>query len=125
MPVPDLQQQVDREGITEKASDFIFAVIAEEWGFLGVTVLIFLLGVIIYSGLKTALEASDKFGSLLATGITSILFFHIMINIGITTGLVPVTGLPLCFVSYGGSNMLMSMIGIGILLSIQSRKPSY
>lgn len=111
--------------LPETSSDFIFAVIAEEWGMLGSLVLIILLAVIVFSGMKTAFEATDRFGSLLATGITSVFLFHILINIGINLGLFPVTGLPICFVSYGGSNMLMSMIGIGILISIQTRKSGY
>lgn len=108
--------------LPETSSDFIFSVIAEEWGTLGVIVMLSLMFFIIYSGIRIAMNAPDKFGSLLAIGITSIFFFHMMINVGMAVGIMPVTGLPLCFVSYGGSNMLMCMIGIGILLSINSRK---
>ncbi len=108
--------------LPEKPSDFIFPVVAEEWGFLGITILLLLLFFIILRGLMISLEARDKFAALLATGITSIFFFHILINVGMVIGLVPVTGLPLCFVSYGGSNILMAMICIGILLNINIRK---
>lgn len=111
--------------LPETASDFIFSVVAEEWGFFGVIIIISLLFFIIYSGIKIAVNSTDKFGAMLAVGISSIFFFHVMINIGMAVGIMPVTGLPLCFISYGGSNILMAMIGIGILLSINSKKKNY
>jgi rod shape determining protein RodA len=111
--------------LPEKTSDFIFSVVAEEWGFIGALVLIFLFGFIIFRGIQIAFESKDKFGALLASGITTIFFFHILINIGMAVGIMPVTGLPLCFVSYGGSNLLMSMICIGILINIRARKFVY
>ncbi|OQA95469.1 MAG: Rod shape-determining protein RodA [Spirochaetes bacterium ADurb.Bin218] len=88
-------------------------------------VAIALLGIILYRGIQIALSTRDKFAALLATGITSILFFHILINIGMTIGIMPVTGLPLCFFSYGGSNLFMSMIGIGILNNISMNRSYY
>jgi rod shape determining protein RodA len=111
--------------LPEKTSDFIFPVISEELGFLGAMVAIALLGIILYRGIQIALSTRDKFAALLATGITSILFFHILINIGMTIGIMPVTGLPLCFFSYGGSNLFMSMIGIGILNNISMNRSYY
>lgn len=108
--------------LPEKTSDFIFSVVAEEWGFIGSILLLVLLLIIVYRGIQIALEAKDKFGALLASGITSIFFFHIFVNIGMAVGIMPVTGLPLSFVSYGGSNLIMSMIGIGILINIRMRK---
>jgi len=111
--------------LPEKTSDFIFPVISEELGFVGAMVAIALLGIILYRGIQIALSTRDKFAALLATGITSILFFHILINIGMTIGIMPVTGLPLCFFSYGGSNLFMSMIGIGILNNISMNRSYY
>jgi rod shape determining protein RodA len=108
--------------LPEKTSDFIFSVVAEEWGFIGGIILLMLFGFIIFRCIQTAFEAKDKFGALLASGITTIFFFHILVNIGMAIGIMPVTGLPLCFVSYGGSNLLMSMICIGIMLNIRARK---
>ncbi|MBN2041412.1 MAG: rod shape-determining protein RodA [Spirochaetes bacterium] len=108
--------------LPEKTSDFIFSVVAEEWGFLGSIIMILLLSIIVFRGIQIALESRDKFGALLASGISAIFFFHIFINIGMTLGIMPVTGLPLCFVSYGGSNLIMSMIAIGILINIRMRK---
>ncbi|HPV40857.1 MAG TPA: rod shape-determining protein RodA [Spirochaetota bacterium] len=111
--------------LPEKSSDFIFSVVAEEWGFFGALVLLALFGFIIFRCVQTAFESKDKFGALLASGIGTILFFHILINIGMAVGIMPVTGLPLCFVSYGGSNLMMSMICIGIMLNIRARKFVY
>jgi len=111
--------------LPEKTSDFIFAAAAEELGFVGAIFLLLILGVIIYRGIQISLETKDKFGALLAIGIVSILFFHILINIGMVIGIMPVTGLPLSFFSYGGSNLFMVMIGIGILNNIQMNRSSY
>jgi rod shape determining protein RodA len=111
--------------LPEKTSDFIFSVVAEEWGLVGGVILLGLFGVIIFKCIQTAFEAKDKFGALLASGITTIFFFHILVNIGMAVGIMPVTGLPLCFVSYGGSNLLMSMICVGIMLNIRARKLIY
>ena len=111
--------------LPEKTSDFIFPVVAEEWGFFGAIVVLGLLGYIVYKGIQTALEAKDKFGALLAAGISCIFFFHILINIGMVLGIMPVTGLPLCLVSYGGSNLMMCLLSIGILINIRMRKFVY
>ncbi len=111
--------------LPEKSSDFIFSVVAEEWGLIGSVILLSLFAVLIFRGIQIAFEAKDKFGALLASGITSIFFFHVFVNVGMALGIMPVTGLPLSFVSYGGSNLLVSMIGIGILINIRSRKFIY
>jgi len=111
--------------LPEKSSDFIFSVVAESWRFIGSIVLVGLLGVIIYKGIYIALESKDKFGALLASGITTFFFFHMLINIGMGIGIMPVTGLPLTFVSYGGSNLIVSMMCIGILINIRMRKFVY
>ncbi len=108
--------------LPEKSSDFIFAVVAEEWGFIGAILVILLMMVLIFRGIQISFEAKDKFGALLASGITAIFFFHSLINIGMVIGIMPVTGLPLSFVSYGGSNLVMSMLAIGILINIRMRK---
>lgn len=111
--------------LPEKTSDFVFPVLAEEWGFIGSLVIIGLLAVIIFRGIQIAFESKDKFGALLASGITTIFFIQILINIGMTIGIMPVTGLPLSFVSYGGSNLIMSMMAVGILINIRMRKFVY
>lgn len=111
--------------LPEKTSDFIFSVVAEEWGFVGAVLLLGLLAFIVFRGVQIAFESKDKFGALLASGIAAIFFFHILINVGMVLGIMPVTGLPLTFVSYGGSNLLMSMVCIGILINIRTRKFVY
>jgi rod shape determining protein RodA len=111
--------------LPEKTSDFVFSVFAEEWGFFGSVILLALMGVIVFRGIQIAFESKDKFGALLASGIVAILFFHILINIGMVLGIMPVTGLPLPMMSYGGSNLIMSMIAIGILINIRMRKFVY
>lgn len=111
--------------LPEKTSDFIFSVVAEEWGFIGALILIAFLAVIVFRGMQIAFESKDKFGALLASGIVALFFFHIFINIGMGLGIMPVTGLPLVFVSYGGSNLALSMISIGILINIRMKKFIY
>ncbi len=111
--------------LPEKSSDFIFAVVAEEWGFIGALVLLSILFMIVFKSVQIALESKDKLGALIASGIASIFFFHMLVNIGMAVGIMPVTGLPLCFVSYGGSNLLMCMMAVGMLINIRSRKFVY
>ncbi|WP_423789802.1 rod shape-determining protein RodA [Leptospira perolatii] len=108
--------------VPESSTDFIFASWAEQSGFIGSTFLLFFLFSIPLRGLQISYESKDRFGSLLASGIVALLFYHIAINIGIVIGLLPVTGIPLSFMSYGGSHLVMSMISVGIILSIKMRK---
>ncbi len=107
--------------LPEKSTDFIFSVISEEWGFIGATIVLLLYAYILYKGCMIAIKTSDKYGMLLAGGITCMIFFHVIINIGMALGIMPVTGLPLTFLSYGGSNLIMSLLSIGILINIDSR----
>ncbi len=99
-------------------TDFIFAILGEELGFLGGVAVIILFGAFIYFGARIARRAPDLFGSLLALGITTWIGLQAMINIGVATGFLPTKGLPLPFVSFGGSSLLFSLMGVGILLSI-------
>ncbi len=108
--------------LPEHYTDFIFSVFAEEWGLIGSLVIVALFFILILRGLNTAEESKDRFGFLLALGISSIFFWHIIINLGMVSGLMPVVGVPLPFMSYGGSFMLTSMTAIGILLSIRMRR---
>lgn len=108
--------------VPEASTDFIFASWAEQTGFVGSVLLLFFLFSIPLRGLQISYESKDRFGSLLASGIVAMLFYHIAINIGIVLGLLPVTGIPLTFMSYGGSHLIMSMVAVGIILSIKMRK---
>lgn len=107
--------------IPEKHTDFVFASLAEEMGFLGVSVLLGLFLIFFYRGIRIAVLARDFFGTYLAVGILSIFFVHVFVNIGMNMGIMPVTGIPLPFISYGGTPILVDLAAIGILESIYSR----
>lgn len=99
-------------------ADFIFAVIAEEFGMLGCLVLLTLFALFGYHGFKTAMEARTLFGRLLAIGITSSICLQAVVNVMVTTGLLPVTGITLPFISYGGTSLVITLTMVGILLSV-------
>jgi rod shape determining protein RodA len=102
-------------------TDFIYSVIAEEAGFFGSGVVLFLFAVVIGSGLRTAFVARDKMGRLLCVGIVTLVFAHTFVNVGMTVGLMPITGLPLPLLSYGGSFMLVMMSALGVMQSVRIR----
>ncbi len=108
--------------LPEKHTDFIFSVIGEVYGLIGGLILLLLYFLLIYRLITTAKEAKDLFGSLVVVGITSMLVFHIIQNIGMTIGLMPVTGIPLPFISYGGTFLLSNMLSMGLVFSICIRK---
>ncbi|WP_019553304.1 rod shape-determining protein RodA [Propionispira raffinosivorans] len=108
--------------LPENHTDFIFAVVGEELGFVGAAILLILYLILLYRGVKIAREASDNFGMLLAVGISSMLAFHVLVNVGMTTGIMPVTGIPLPLMSYGVSSLTTNMMSIGILLNIYMRR---
>jgi rod shape determining protein RodA len=102
-------------------TDFVFSVLGEEFGFFGGLVLLALFGFLIFKGTLIARKARNTFAGNVAIGLTAIIGFQMVVNIGMTLGVMPVTGLPLPFVSYGGSSMLLSWVALGILLAINSR----
>jgi rod shape determining protein RodA len=102
-------------------TDFIFAVTAEELGFLGAVALLILIVVILWRMLRIAEQSRDTFGRLLAAGVAAVIFFQSVINVGMNLGLMPVTGIPLPFVSYGGSSLLTLMLGLGLAESVAMR----
>ncbi len=99
-------------------TDGVFAIIGEELGMVGCLVVIALMAMLVWRGLRTAMKARDSYGALLAIGITAWLSFQALMNMAVITSVIPFTGIPLPFMSYGGSSMTMSLIGIGILLNI-------
>jgi rod shape determining protein RodA len=105
-----------------KETDFIFAVIGEELGLVGGLTLLCLYAVLLYRLIRIAKNAANMFGSLIVTGITGMILFHIFENIGMTMGLMPVTGIPLPFISSGGTFMLVNMISIGLCLSVGMKR---
>lgn len=106
-------------------NDFIFSVIAEEKGFMGSVTVIALYGVVLFSGIRTAGQARDRLGRLLAVGVVTLIFSHVFINIGMNIRLMPVTGIPLPLLSYGGSSVLCFLIAIGILQNVHIYRKSY
>jgi len=103
-------------------TDFIFAVLAEEWGFIGVAVVLILYALYILNGTKVALRARDRVGILLIVGLLSGFAFHVLYNTAMVVGLVPITGIPLPFLSYGGSFTLANFIATGLILGIDFRR---
>lgn len=108
--------------VPEHSRDFIFTVLAEEWGFVGACILLALYAAILYGGIRTMLAARDRFAFLLAAGLVGMLFFHVLVNLGMTIGVMPITGIPLPFMSYGGSAALTDFAAVGILLNIYVQK---
>lgn len=108
--------------LPERHTDFIFAVFAEMWGFVGCLVLLACYSVLLLRGFDIAGAAREPVGRLVALGATSLLAAQILINVGMVTGLLPVVGIPLPFMSYGGSSMLVSMTALGLLLSVRMRQ---
>jgi rod shape determining protein RodA len=108
--------------LPERHTDFIFAVFAEMWGFVGCLVLLACYSLLLLRGFDIAGAAREPVGRLVALGATSLLAAQILINVGMVTGLLPVVGIPLPFMSYGGSSMLVSMTALGLLLSVRMRQ---
>ena len=104
--------------LPEPHNDFIYAVISEELGFIGATVIVACFCVIAWRGLRTALRAPDRFGAFLALGLTTMVAFQAFFNVSVVLGILPTKGIPLPFVSYGGSSLLINLIGIGMLLNV-------
>ncbi len=109
--------------IPARHTDFIFSGITEAVGFVGSCILIVTFFVLMFRWIYIAYKARDNFGTLLVSGVVAMLAAHVFENIGMTMGLMPITGIPLPFISYGGSNMLTNMIGVGIVLNVYMRRP--
>jgi rod shape determining protein RodA len=108
--------------LPEEHTDFIFSVLAEEWGFMGSVAVVLLFFILILWGLNVAHGCREPFGTILAVGVTAMIFWQVFINIGMSMGLFPVVGVPLPFVSYGGSSVLTTAIAIGLLLNVSMRR---
>jgi cell division protein FtsW len=110
--------------LPEPHNDFIYAVISEELGFIGASIVLACFCVITWRGLRTSLRAPDRFGSFLALGLTTMVAFQAFFNISVVLGLLPTKGIPLPFVSYGGSSLLINLLGMGILLNVSQHTSS-
>lgn len=117
-----LGTQTNLSYVPENHTDFIFTVVGEEFGFVGAAVVLALFALIIWRGLRIAAIAKETFGTLLAVGAVAILAVQAVVNIGMTVGLAPVTGIPLPFVSYGGTSLIASYVLVGLLLNVHMRR---
>lgn len=104
--------------LPEPQTDFIFSIISEELGFIGAGLVLVLFTILVWRGMRTAITAPDTFGSLLAAGITGMIAVQVIINIGVVIGMMPVTGITLPLISYGGSSLTLMLVSLGILLNI-------
>lgn len=119
---PDGATQAINDFLPEHQTDFIFAVVAEMFGFLGAGGLILAYGLLLWRGLRITARASTQLDQLVAGGIVAMLGFEVFVNIGMTVGIMPITGIPLPFMSYGGSHTLTNLIAVGLLLRINQRR---
>lgn len=117
------QGRISQSGVLpEQHTDFIFSVLGEELGFVGAAVLLFLFGFLLLRILQTAVTAKDRFGALVASGVGAMIGFHVLVNVGMTVGIMPVTGLPLPFISYGGSSLVANLAAIGLVTNVHMRR---
>ncbi|MGI5824396.1 MAG: rod shape-determining protein RodA [Bacillota bacterium] len=117
--------QIQNDFLPEHHTDFIFSVVGEEFGLIGCLVILLIFTVLIYRCLTIAFNSSDLFGTLIVTGISMMMTFQIFVNVGMTIGIMPITGLPLPFMSYGGTSMLINMIATGLILSVNIRSQKH
>jgi rod shape determining protein RodA len=108
--------------LPEQSTDFIFSILSEEWGFIGGVLVFALFLVILFRLIRIMRITSEAYGSYIVAGLVSMYAFHFIINVGMTMGIMPITGIPLMFVSYGGSALLTAMIGIGLAFSVHVRR---
>jgi len=114
--------QTNLQYVPEQKTDFVFTVVGEELGFAGAMLLLALLALLAWRGLRIAAVARDPFGALIAAGVVSMLVFQAFVNIGMTIGIMPITGIPLPFVSYGGSSLVSSFLAVGLLENVHMRR---
>jgi rod shape determining protein RodA len=114
--------QSQLEFLPERHTDFIYSVLSEEHGFVGSILVMGLFCYLFLTGIRIAFNARDKFGALLTVGVLCYVFWHMFINIGMVIGLLPIVGVPLPLLSYGGSSMLTTMAGLGLVSSVAYRR---
>jgi rod shape determining protein RodA len=115
-------RQTTLDYVPEQHTDFIFTVVGEEFGFVGAVIVLTLYALLLWRAIRIAFLSKDAFGTYLATGIAIMFAIQMFVNVGMVIGIMPITGIPLPFLSYGGSSMLASFIGIGILLNVHMRR---
>ena len=108
--------------VPENHTDFIFTIVGEEFGFFGAVIILALFAVLLWRGLRIAMMAKDMYGTLVASAIVALLLLQVFVNVGMTVGIMPVTGMPLPFMSYGGTSLIVWFGLIGLLLNIHMRR---
>ena len=108
--------------LPQQSTDFIFSILAEEWGFFGGFLVFALFLIILLRGIRIMYIARDDFALCIGAGVVGMIFFHVVVNIGMAMGIMPITGIPLFFLSYGGSSLWTGLLGIGLLLNIYFRR---
>lgn len=111
--------------LPEHSTDFIFSVLAEEWGFLGCLTVIALYAFLMFRLLRVVSRSKDLFGGMLVLGVAAMVMFHVLVNVGMVIGLLPVVGIPLILFSYGGSSLVSTMFSIGVAMGVSMRRLSY
>ena len=111
--------------LPQQSTDFIFSILAEEWGFAGVFAVFALFAVILGRGVYIMASARDRFAALVVAGIVGMLLFHFIVNVGMAVGIMPITGIPLFLLSYGGSSLWTAMLGIGLIMSVYQHRYQY
>jgi rod shape determining protein RodA len=114
--------QTNLDFVPEQHTDFVFTVVGEEFGFAGAVVLLSLYGLLLWRALRVAMLSRDPFGTYLAAGIASMFALQMFVNVGMNIGIMPITGIPLPFVSYGGSSLLLNFASVGLLLNVHMRR---
>jgi rod shape determining protein RodA len=111
--------------LPQQSTDFIFSILAEEWGFLGAVFIFIAFFAITIRGVIVARNAKDLYGAYIATGVVTLFLFHFVVNVGMTIGVMPITGIPLLLLSHGGSSLWTASIGLGLLISIHGHRFNY
>jgi rod shape determining protein RodA len=114
--------QTNLDFVPEQHTDFIFTVVGEEFGFTGAVVLLLLYAALLWRAFRIAMACKEPFGTYLAAGIAVMFAIQMFVNVGMTVGIMPITGIPLPFVSYGGSSLIANFMAVGLLLSIEARR---
>ncbi len=114
--------QSQLEFLPERHTDFIFSVLSEEHGFIGSVTTLGLFVILYLMAIRIAMSARDKAGALIAVGVLAYLFWHVFVNMGMVIGILPIVGVPLPLLSYGGSGMLTTMLGLGLISSVAYRR---
>jgi rod shape determining protein RodA len=114
--------QTNLDFVPEQHTDFIFTVVGEELGFIGAILLLLLFGLVLWRAYRTAMVSKDPFGTFLAVGVATMIAIQVFVNIGMNIGIMPITGIPLPFLSYGGSALIADFIGMGLLVNVHMRR---